>query len=71
MRLNASMTLLHNGLPDFLSIIVVWPLADVKPMLFDLIHAVPWQCMIALSLGIPGYLWPFECHFTITLSVIC
>jgi hypothetical protein len=39
-------------------------------MLFDLIHAVPWQCMIALSLGIPGYLWAFACHFTITLSVI-
>jgi hypothetical protein len=25
--------------------------------------------MIALSLGIPGYLWSFACHFTITLSV--
>jgi hypothetical protein len=40
-------------------------------MLFDLIiHAVPWQCMIALSLGIPGYLWSFACHFTVPLSVI-
>ncbi len=37
-----------------------WPLADVKPMSKDLVHAMPWQCIFAL------YLWP---HFTHQLHV--
>jgi hypothetical protein len=29
-----------------------WPLADVKPMSNDAVHAISWQCMFALSLSL-------------------
>ncbi len=26
----------------------LWPAADVKPVLNNIVHAAPWQCMFAL-----------------------
>ncbi len=33
-----------------------WPSADVKPMSNNLVHAMTWQCMFALSIIILQYL---------------
>jgi hypothetical protein len=27
-----------------------WPSADVKPSSYNLVHAMPWQCMYALTM---------------------
>ena len=34
-----------------------WHSADVKPMSNDLVHAVHWQCMFALSICLIQSLW--------------
>ncbi len=34
-----------------------WPSADVKPVKIDLVHAMFWQCMFALSMCRLQYLW--------------
>jgi len=34
-----------------------WPSAKIKPKQNDLVHAIPLQCMFALSMCILQYLW--------------
>ena len=63
------MTLLHNGFTRFsnkeknifgvhLKHSSFWPSAHVKPMPNDQAHAVPRQCMFALSKRILHSVWP-------------
>jgi len=42
------------------NIIAFWPSADVKPIGNDLMHAMPWQCMFALSLSLSLCVCGFE-----------